>query len=93
MDLSGEGYFREEDGRTYKWLEDAPERLIYDFHFGIGDSLPGADSNQATRYVVQTGAETLSDGVPRKAVIFNSVCGLILAVVTPVRQSIGLYVR
>lgn len=73
--LSEGSYFREEDGRTYKWLEDAPERLIYDFHFGIGDSLPGADSNQATRYVVQTGAETLSDGVPRKAVIFNSVCG------------------
>jgi hypothetical protein len=73
--LSEGSYFREENGRTYKWLEDAPERLIYDFHFGIGDSLPGMDSNQATRYVVQVGSETLLDGIPRKAIIFNSVCG------------------
>ncbi|MCC7467147.1 MAG: T9SS type A sorting domain-containing protein [Saprospiraceae bacterium] len=72
---SGEGYFREENGRTYKWLEDAPERLIYDFNLGIGDSLPGTDSNQATRYVVQVGTETLLDGIPRKSIIFNSVCG------------------
>jgi hypothetical protein len=72
---SSEGYFREENGRTYKWLEDAPERLIYDFNLVIGDSLPGTDSNQATRYVVQVGAETLLDGVPRKSITFNSVCG------------------
>jgi hypothetical protein len=73
--ISEGSYYREENRRVYKWIESALEQLIYDFHFGVGDSLPGVDSNQATRYVVQLGAETLLDGIPRKSITFNSVCG------------------
>lgn len=68
-------FLREENGRTYKWLEDMPERLIYDFNLGIGDSLPGTDANQATRYVSQVGSIPLLDGVPKKLIEFTSVCG------------------
>ncbi len=68
-------YYREENGRTYKWKQNFQEQLIYDFHLNVGDSIPGSDPDQATRYVVQTGTETLLDGIPRKSVIFNSNCG------------------
>ncbi|HAD12771.1 MAG TPA: hypothetical protein DCF33_10075 [Saprospirales bacterium] len=68
-------YYREENGRTYKWKQNFQEQLIYDFHLNVGDSMPGSDPDQATRYVVQTGTETLLDGIPRKSVIFNSNCG------------------
>jgi hypothetical protein len=73
--ISEDNFFREENGRTYKWLENNSERLIYDFNFGIGDSLPGTDMNQATRYVTQVGSMKLLDEIPRKYIEFNSVCG------------------
>ncbi|MBL7808324.1 MAG: T9SS type A sorting domain-containing protein [Saprospiraceae bacterium] len=73
--ISDARFYREENGRTYRWMENSPEQLIYDFNFVVGDSLPGVDPNQAIRYVVQIDTETLLDGIPRKSVIFNSVCG------------------
>lgn len=69
-------FFREENGRTYKWLGNNTEQRIYDFNFGVGDSLPGADMNQATRYVTQVGSMQLLDQIPRKFIEFNSDCGV-----------------
>ncbi len=73
--ISEDAFLREENGRTYKWFENQSERLIYDFNYGIGDSLPGADMNQATRYVTQVGSTQFLDGVPRKSMVLSSSCG------------------
>jgi Secretion system C-terminal sorting domain len=74
--LSENAFLREEEGKTFKWLANMPEQLIYDFNLGIGDSITGGvNVNQATRYVTQVGSVQLLDGVPRKAIEFNSVCG------------------
>ncbi len=74
--ISAEAFLREESGRTYKWVENMLEHLIYDFNFGVGDSLPGTDMNQATRHVTQVGSVQLLDNVPRKSIEFNSSCGV-----------------
>lgn len=73
--ISEGAFLREENGRAYKWQENMPERLLYDFNMGNGDSLSGADLNQATRYVTQVGTTQLLDGVPRKSIEFSSSCG------------------
>ncbi len=73
--ISEQDFFREDNGKIYRWLENMPERLVYDLHFGIGDSLVGMDSNQATRYVTQVGSIQLQDDIPRKFIEFNSGCG------------------
>lgn len=73
--VTNEDFFREENGKIYRWLENMPERLVYDFHFGIGDSLSGVDANQATRYVTLVGSIQLQDDIPRKFIEFNSGCG------------------
>ena len=74
--ISEDAFLREEQGKTYKWLKNMPEQLIYDFNLGIGDSITGGvNVNQATRYVTQVGSIQLLDGVPRKSIEFSSVCG------------------
>ena len=74
--ISEGAFLREEEGKTFKWLANMPEQLIYDFNLGIGDSITGGvNVNQATRYVTQVGSVQLLDGVPRKAIEFNSICG------------------
>ncbi len=39
--ISEDAFLREEQGKTYKWLKNMPEQLIYDFNLGIGDSITG----------------------------------------------------
>ncbi|MFN0035181.1 MAG: T9SS type A sorting domain-containing protein [Saprospiraceae bacterium] len=73
---SSGSFLREENGKVYTKADNLPERLIYDFHFGIGDSLTGGNNvNQATRYVTQVGSTQLLDGVPRKKITLDSQCG------------------
>lgn len=71
-------FFREENGRVFKigGVLGDPERLIYNFNFSIGDSLQGNPGiGQATRHVTQTDIIHLLDGMPRKRLVLNSLCG------------------
>lgn len=73
---SSELFLREENGRVYVKSADLPEKLLYDFHLGTGDSITGTPNvNQATRYVTQVGTVPLLDGIPRKSITLASPCG------------------
>ena len=73
-----EGFFlREENGRVYSKynFNTLPEKLIYDFNFGIGDSITGGNNtNQATRFVIQVDSRQFLDNVPRKSIVLDSPC-------------------
>ncbi|MFN0173202.1 MAG: T9SS type A sorting domain-containing protein [Saprospiraceae bacterium] len=74
--VSSGSFLREENGKVYTKYENQTEKLIYDFNFGIGDSLTGwINVNQATRYVTQVGSTQLLDGVARKKITLDSWCG------------------
>jgi len=73
--LSG-SFLREANGKVYIKSDNSSEQLIYDFNFGIGDSLTGGiNVNQATRYVTHVGSAQLLDGVARKKITLDSPCG------------------
>lgn len=62
-------YLREENGRIFKMggLIGQEEKLLYDFNFMIGDTLPPhEDGSFNHREIIQTGIDTLLDGEPRK---------------------------
>jgi len=74
--VSSGSFLREENGMVYTKYENQTKKLIYDFNFGIGDSLTGwINVNQATKYVTQVGSTQLLDGVARKKITLDSWCG------------------
>lgn len=71
-------FFREEDGRVYAigGALGQPERLVYDFHLGIGDTLPANPAfGQATRLIVGVNTVSFIDGIARKRILLDSECG------------------
>ena len=82
-EMSGEwrpspSYFREDSGRVYKVRDTMQfeEKLLYDFNFNVGDTLPlqndGWDNH---RRVVEVGSTQLSDGIHRKFIKIECTTG------------------